>query len=227
MTWSDFTPYIGAVLLFLAMQVAPSLKTFTDHLVLVRAKKKDRDAETSATRADEAAKVCFEELATLHEAIPAYARLRYAALKQEETQPRDEARAVHDGALARLEANITLLPPEIRVAMARVLSVLRYAYDLPMISGMRHQGYHPESAFTIAGNLVRQGREVLASHLRREPLRPEPDVIAEYRLALEDREDELSNEFAEEIYEEQAALRTFRTSHNLPSERAPWPDRNA
>ena len=201
--------------------MAPSLKTLTDHLVLARLKKKDKDTETSMARADEAATACIEDLATLRETTPTYARLKNAPLERDEMQPLIEATQVHDQALATLEVSIMLLTPDARDAMTRVLDVLRVAHDLPA-GGSWREDYHPESAWSISRNAVRFGREILAAHLRREPLPDVPDAIHEYLLALEDRDSELRHEFAREISEEDEAIRVFRRKHGLSAERAPW-----
>lgn len=221
--WSNFLPYLGAAFLYVVVTVAPSLKTFTDHLVLARPKKKDKDAETSMTRADEAATALLEDLATLREAIPTYATLKNAPLERDEMQPRIEATQVHDQALATLEANIMLLTPDVRAAMTRVLNILRAAHDLSSADSWREE-YHPDSTWSITRNTVRFGREILAAHLRREPSPAEPDVIHEYLLAVEDRESELRGEFAQEISEDDEAIRAFRVKHDLSPERRPWPE---
>jgi hypothetical protein len=187
-------------------------------------RKRERIEETAEQRADEGAVECLATLALLEELIPRRASLYGMQLVDEAAmEERRKIHDEHDKAVAKLEGSIFVLNEGTRKALTQVLAVFRYGYDLPLRRKYGHEeGWHPDSAHQIAESTARYCRQVLSSARRREDLPELPDQIREYLLAVDDRNDELTDEFAQEVHETDEAIRNWRNRHDLSPERKPW-----
>lgn len=213
--------WLGTLLAFLIGLLAPSIKTVFDEVLLVEMRSKRENKAIAVTRADKAAEVCFEELTKLLDVVPRWAAIRSSAIASPEDEvSQEQVRVEHDSALGRLEANVVLLQPGNREAMGQLLETLRYAHDLPIRHMHGHEfGWHPDSVVTITRACVHHGRAVLASHLRREPLPTVPPEIQEYQLAVDERNDDLMADFAQEVHEDEEAIRHWREHRGLTPDR--------
>jgi hypothetical protein len=224
MPWDALPSYVGAGVLFLLGLIAPSIKTVTDQLVASIFRKREKKTGIIETRADAAADACLKDLSLVKDAIRGYAELHRAALERDQIQDREAARRRLEDAIATLSAHSALLPSTLRTSIAGLLPIFRYAHELPYERYRKEHrfGWHPDSTSKIIDNTARYASELLSAYLRRENAPAKPDVICEYELALEDRDGELSDEFAQEIQEQEDELAKFRTGHGLPSRRKPW-----
>lgn len=213
--------WLSTALVFLLGLLAPSIKTVFEELVLGKIRKQREDQATAVSRADTAAETCFEELANLLDLIPRWSARRDTGVRSAEDEAEFEMlRAEHDSALGRLEANIVLLQPDGRQAMTELLELLRFAHDLPIRRRRQlEDGWHPDSVVTICRNCVTYGRAILASQVRREPRPSVPPEIHEYQLAVNERNDDLMQEYAQEVHEDEEAIRKWREQRGLPPNR--------
>ncbi|WP_407341557.1 hypothetical protein [Pengzhenrongella phosphoraccumulans] len=224
MPWDSLPSYLGSAGIFLLGLVAPSVKTLTDQFVAGTFKRREKKAEIIETRADAAADACLRDLSLAKIAIRDYSVFHRAVIDREEAQDKESARRHLEDSVATLEAHSALLPKELRASLTVLASILKYAHDLPYErSRMGRFGWHPDSAVTIGDNAARYGSEILSAYLRRDTQPLKPDVIIEYELATDDRNEELSDEFAPEIQESADEQAQFRKKHDLTAERKPWP----
>jgi len=229
----DWLQDAGAlVLVFLGGLLAPAAGNAVNALVSSRVGRNDRTREQAATRARLASEQCYEELSKLADIIPKYAsadrRTSGINASESDEEAYKQLRSAHDSAVAGLEANIVLLPGKVREEMEYVLGLLRYAYDLtyrPNPGTQMDVGWHPDSARTIANELTRHARAVLASHLTGTTLPTRSDQVIEYELAVKDRDDDFNDYYSDFIEEDQTRLRRWRANHDLPEQRTARPPR--
>jgi hypothetical protein len=217
----------GPVLLAFAVGLAaPAAGNALNALVASRIGRADRNRDQTDARSREAVETCYGELSALLDAIPAYAACDRRTSQQSATEADFEAlaraRKEHEAAVAALDANVVLLPPKVRKEMEELLEVIPYAYDLPYRSNAHHQleqGWHPDSARTIAHNLVKHARAVLASVLTDSGIPPRPDAVEEYMIASDERNSEIEDYFSEEVGEQNETLQAWRMGHGLSPHR--------
>lgn len=210
------------VLAFLGGLLALAAGNAINTVVGSRIGRADKTREQADTRSRQAAEVCYEELAKLLETIPELASLDRRTSGPSASDADHEAlrrtRATHDASIASIEANAALFRHEVRTEMEELLEVLPYAYDLPFRSnpqGQLDQGWHPDSARTIAIALVRHARAVLASHLTNGPLPERTDAVNEYFIATDERSADIEEYFADQVEEGDGAIRAWRERHSL------------
>lgn len=224
MPWLDNAA--TALVAFLLGLVAPTLRTAIDALVKEKITDRTRIRGQADIRSRAAAEVCYEELSKLVESIPQlHARERLADRPEATDADRDarnKVKNVHDGSIASLEANLVLLRTDVREEMARILDVLRFAYDLPYRSRPMNQldeGWHPDRATNIANALVKHARNVLAAHLTTAKIPDRSDAVEEYILANDERSADIEEYFSHEIEEDDEQLKSWRVKRGLPPDR--------
>lgn len=206
---------------FIAGLAAPAVATLLEYVILSPVKKRERNEETADQRADEGAVECLATLAALEELIPRRASIQHTRLVGEaDMEAWAKIHDEHDRAIAQLEASIFALNEGPRKALTQILGVFRYGYDLPLRREYGHEaGWHPDSAHQIAESTVRYCRLVLSRARRREELPELSDQISEYLIAVDDRNHDLSDEFAQEVHESDEAIFDWRTKHHLSPSR--------
>lgn len=216
-----------AVLAFLGGLLGPALRNLVDSLVASKVGQRERVRQLADDRSRQAAEACYEELASLQDLIPALRsqehRTRSIKATQDDYDRLSEIRAKHVSAIARLEANSVLLADAPRAELDFLIDILRYADDLTYNANAQtdtDQGWHPDSASQIARNLAAHGRAVLANYLKGQGVPPRPEVVKEYALAVDDRNEFFTEYFDEEIREDGDAIRTWRINHGLAPERS-------
>lgn len=221
----------GALALaFVAGLLAPAIGNAVNALVNSRLGRSDRQRDQADARSRQAAEACYEELAKLVDLIPAYAaidrRTSDAGGGDAEYDTLRQTRREHDATIATLEAQVVLLRPAVRIEMEALLGVLRYAYDLPYRANPKtqlDQGWHPDRARTIATHLVQHARSVLATHLTNASIPQRPAAVDEYLIAVDERNDDFSDFFSENIDEDDMAVQAWRTRHGLTPDRPAAP----
>lgn len=216
------------VVAFLGGLLAPAAGNAVNAFVNAKIGRAERSRDQADSRSRQAAEVCFEDLAKINVVIPEYASLDRRT-SAPSASPADyealrDAKASHEALIASLEANTVLLRAEVRPEMETVVDILRFAYDLPYRSNPQGQldvGWHPDNASTIASELVRHARAVLASHLTNSTIPARSDAFAEYLLANDERNQDLSDYFSEYIEEDGEAVQKWRTKRGLPPQRRP------
>jgi hypothetical protein len=215
-------------LAFVAGLLAPAAGNAVNALVSSRLGRSERRRDQADARSRQAAEACYEELAKLVDLIPAYAAVDRRTSSSRASDADYEAlklrRQEHNASIATLESHTVLLRPAVRTEMEALLSIIRYAYDLPYRSNpgtQIDQGWHPDNARSIAVNLVQHARDVLATHLTDAPLPTRPDAVQEYALAVEDRNEDLGDYFSDHIEEDDKAVQDWRSRHGLPPMRRP------
>lgn len=212
---------LGALAIYLVGLLSPAVTRLIEYTLLAPIRKREAEETTATRRNDEGALIALEKLSELEQLIPERASWRRnRVLSEADESEMQRVVQAHARVLAEYENATFLLDPKLRDALNEVLPVLRYADDLPFrASSGRREGYHPDSVSEITKVTTTYCRQCLSASRRHERFPSRPAALDEYLLAMEDRDEDLTNEFAFEIYEDETAVGDWREAHDLPRSR--------